>query len=143
MKKCYRIILSLIILSLFTACKHSADTPSFYQGQATLLQLEGIVLNVPTNSELELALFALDKQNKPIQLLAVESYQGNGNALTFNMAFQPHQTTNKSAIHAIIHAIELRGRVTQAGRLVGHLAPWYKQQLTDQDLKGIILELTP
>lgn len=139
MKKCYEIILPLIILSLFTACKHSAYTPAFYQGQATLLQLEGIVLNVPANSELELALFALDKQNKPIQLLAVESYQGNGNALTFNMAFQPHQTTNKSAIHAI----ELRGRVTQAGRLVGYLAPWYKQQLTDQDLKGIILELTP
>lgn len=136
MKKIYQITLALLLLSLLSACKHSADKPSFYQGQASLLQLEGVVLNVPAKSELELALFALDSENKPVQLLAAESYKGTGNALTFKMAFQPDK-------QIAIHAIELRGRVTQANRLVGYLAPWHKKQLTDQDLKGIILELIP
>lgn len=135
MKKSYKIALLLLLGSLLLSCTRD-DENAFYRGKTGHLQLEGVVLNVPNKSNLELALFALDSDNKPKQLLATEHYKSNGNALTFQVNFKLDKELS-------FHALELRGRVTQAGKLVGYLTPWHKQQLTQQDLKGIILELTP
>lgn len=135
MKKTYKITLLLLLASLLLSCTHNSEN-AFNSAKTGQLQLVGVVLNVPNNSHLELALFALDENNKPKQLLATEHYTVKGNALAFQI--NCYLTQELSA-----NAIELRGRVSQSGKLLGYLTPWHKQRLTEQDLKGIILELVP
>ncbi|MFD1259910.1 hypothetical protein [Entomomonas asaccharolytica] len=135
MKKFYTIALLLLLGCVLLACTRDNEN-TFYKGKTGQLQLQGVVLNVPNKSNLQLALFALDSDNKPKQLLATEQYKGNGNALAFQLNFYLDPALS-------FNALELRGRVTQAKKLIGYVTPWHKQQLTSQDLKGIILELAP
>lgn len=118
---------------LLTACLSSGTkqaNESYVPKQASL---EGIILNTPDKANVELALLALDEQNRPKELLAVERYKGNGNTLSFHLNFDINKARQ-------FKAVELRGRVSQTGKLLGYLSPWHKEQVNDNDLKGIILE---
>lgn len=125
-------VVFLLSISLF-ACSNKSESTSYVDSYGQV-QLDGIVLNVPENSNLELVLFALNNDNRPEKLIVSEHYKGIGNAFKFQIKFD-------MATAVPFSALELRGRVTQSGKLIGYLNPWYKKKLTQQDLKGIILEL--
>lgn len=133
MRRLLNLFVGIFLASSLFACSNNNES-SFYKDSDGLVQLEGIILNIPENSNLELALFALNNDNRPEKLIVSEHYKGIGNAFKFQIKFNLAKAEPFSAL-------ELRGRVMQSGKLVGYLIPWYKKRLTKQDLKGIILEL--
>lgn len=128
-----KLMIWLISSLLLTACLYSGTKQTRETYSPKPVSLEGIVLNVPNKANIELALLALDEQNRPTELLAVERYKSNGNPVSFQLGFDMSKARQ-------FKAVELRGRVSQAGKLLGYLSPWHKESLTDDDLKGTILE---
>jgi len=128
-----KLIAWLLGAILLTACLHREIARSDEVYSAKPVSLEGIVLNVPNNANLELALLALDEQNKPQELLAVERYKGNGKVQSVQLTFDINKAKQ-------LKAVELRGRVSQAGVLKGYLSPWHKEEINSKELTGIILE---
>lgn len=127
-----KIIVWILCGVLLTACLHT-ETKQTDRYIINEVRVEGIVLNVPDKASLELALLALDEQNRPRELLAVERFKGTGGILSFNLPFDINKAKQ-------FKSIELRGRVSYAGKLKGYLSTWHKQHLYQKDFKGIILE---
>lgn len=134
MRKLLNLLLCIFFAITLFACSNNNES-SFYKESDGTVQLEGVILNIPENSDLEVVLLALNNDNRPEKLIVSEHYKGIGNAFKFQIKLNLLKAEPFAAL-------ELRGRVTQSGKLVGYLIPWYKKQLTKQDLKGIILELS-
>lgn len=134
MKILLKAFVTLFVITSLLSCSSHDDQTAFYSDSNGQVRLEGIVLNIPAHSNLELALFALDNNNRPEKLIASEHFKNVTNTVIFQIKFDMAKAKPFSAL-------ELRGRVTQSGKLVGYLTPWRKTQLTQQDLKSIILEL--
>lgn len=79
-------------------------------------RLSGSLLTPPPGSEVELALLLVDPRDRPQQLLGSQNLSGNGQPLAFEFGFLPTSAPPGSRI-------ELRVRVSQAGRLILRLPP--------------------
>jgi uncharacterized lipoprotein YbaY len=83
---------------------------------AHLRELSGSLLGVPSDGEVELALLLVDARGLPQGLLGNIQLIGSGAALPFRLPFNP-----EAFIPGV--QVELRGRVSQAGRLILRLPP--------------------
>lgn len=127
-----KVIAWLLCGILLTACLHNKPHHTDLS-VVKEVRLEGIVINIPDKANLELALLALDEQNRPRELLAVERYKATGNTFSFSLSFDLNKAKQ-------FKSIELRGRVSQTGSLIGYLSTWHKEQPFQKELKDIILE---
>lgn len=98
--------------------------------------LRGQLLGVAQGADVELALLAIDLSGRPSALLGQAHLRGDGQALPFHLPLNvvpPSQTQR----------VELRGRVSQAGRLVQRLPARAITHLHDQDLGPLHLVPAP
>ncbi|MGG2398621.1 YbaY family lipoprotein [Pseudomonas sp. SH1-B] len=98
--------------------------------------LRGQLLGVAPGADVELALLAIDLSGRPTALLGQAHLRGDGQPLRFQLpldAVPPSQTQR----------VELRGRVSQAGRLVQRLPARTISNLQDQDLGTLSLVPAP
>ena len=98
--------------------------------------LRGQLLRVAQGADVELALLAIDHTGRPSALLGPAHQRGDGQALPFHLPLNvvpPSQTQR----------VELRGRVSQAGRLVQRLPARAITHLHDQDLGPLHLVPAP
>lgn len=79
-----------------------------------LPSLRGQLLGVAAGAEVDLALLAVDARGRPATLLGHLLLRGDGNPLPFALHFEPASFPGD-------RRVELRGRVTQSGRLVQRL----------------------
>lgn len=103
---------------------------------AHLRELRGRLLTPPADSEVELALLVVDERNRPRQLLGSLQLRGNGQALPFRLAFNPETFPAQGRV-------ELRARVSQAGRLILRLPPQHIPQAQNRTLGDLLLEGAP
>lgn len=132
MKIAVKIVLLLILVGLFSCKSNNKGTSIDDKTRVEMYQIEGIVLNIPSNKKVDLMLFSIDDQNKPQELLASKQYKGNGNAISFQLPFKLTSTNS-------FKRLEIRGRVIESGHATRFLTPWRK--ITKENLKGVILEL--
>ncbi|MGE8500306.1 MAG: YbaY family lipoprotein [Pseudomonas sp.] len=92
-----------------------------------LHELQGTLLGVPANADVELALLQVDAQGRPQRLLSSLKLRGSGEPLPFRLGFNP------TAFPAD-QKVELRGRASQSGRLILHLPSRLVQQADSQAL---------
>ncbi|MGQ7956180.1 YbaY family lipoprotein [Pseudomonas sp. SP16.1] len=76
--------------------------------------LRGELLGVAAGAEVELALLVVDARGRPGQLLSSLQLRGDGSPLRFALPFAPEA-------FPLDRRVELRGRVSQSGRLVQRL----------------------
>ena len=98
--------------------------------------LRGQLLGVAQGADVELALLAIDLSGRPRALLGQAHLRGDGQALPFHLPLNvvpPSQTQR----------VELRGRVSQAGRLVQRLPARAITHLRAQDLGPLHLVPAP
>ena len=98
--------------------------------------LRGQLLGVAQGADVELALLAIDLSGRPRALLGQAHLRGDGQALPFHLPLNvvpPSQTQR----------VELRGRVSQAGRLVQRLPARAITHLRDQALGPLHLVPAP
>ncbi|WP_263264742.1 YbaY family lipoprotein [Pseudomonas sp. RIT-PI-S] len=79
-------------------------------------ELSGTLSAVPQGAEVELALLTVDERGRPQQLLANTTLAGTGRPLPFRLRFNPDAFPQDARV-------ELRGRASQSGQLILHLAP--------------------
>ncbi|MDD0975643.1 YbaY family lipoprotein [Pseudomonas fontis] len=79
-------------------------------------ELSGTLLGVPSGAEVELALLVIDERGRPQRLLASSTLDGTGQALPFQLRFNPE-------VFPAGARVELRGRASQSGQLILHLRP--------------------
>ncbi|TBU95746.1 YbaY family lipoprotein [Stutzerimonas kirkiae] len=110
---------------LLTACagkppvpEAPAPVPELVEESASELlhQLSGSLLGVPKGADVELALLEVHPRNRPDKLLSSVQLKGRGDALPFILKFNPENFPSDQRV-------ELRGRVTQSGRLIMRLPP--------------------
>ncbi|HLD65426.1 MAG TPA: YbaY family lipoprotein [Pseudomonas sp.] len=114
----------LITLALLAACASAPPAPPAppqpvvaprIQAPAALpahlRELSGSLLGVPAGADVELALLLVDEKDRPGRLLSNATLTGSGAALAFRLSFNP-------ASFPLGGRVELRGRVSQAGRLI-------------------------
>jgi uncharacterized lipoprotein YbaY len=70
----------------------------------------------PAGADVELALLVIDDRGRPQQLLASSSLTGTGQALPYQLRFNPEAFPAGARV-------ELRGRASQSGQLIMHLPP--------------------
>ncbi len=77
-------------------------------------ELSGTLLEVPAGASVELALLVIDERGRPQQLLASSTLTGTGQALPYQLRFNPEAFPAGARV-------ELRGRASQSGQLIMHL----------------------
>lgn len=98
--------------------------------------LQGTLLGVPANADVELALLQVDAQGRPQRLLSSLKLRGSGAPLPFRLEFN----------HLVFPAgqtVELRGRASQSGRLIRHLPSRLIQRADSQALGELHLVPAP
>lgn len=137
--------LPVMLLPLLGACSSAPETPPpVPQVPATTVQtlvaphpgLHGQLLGVANGADVDLALLAVDLRGRPQQLLGQVRLRGDGEPLSFHLPFASDMPTAGQRI-------ELRGRVSQAGRLVQRLPARTIANLNDQDLGQLQLVPAP
>lgn len=122
-----RLLAPLTLAGLLAACAGepavSPQPPTTSAPAATpaplpahLRELSGSLLGVPSGSEVELALLLIDARGLPQGLLGNVQLSGSGATLPFRLPFNPQAFIPGTRV-------ELRGRVSQAGRLILRLPP--------------------
>ncbi|MES2817941.1 MAG: YbaY family lipoprotein [Pseudomonadota bacterium] len=101
-----------------------------------LRELRGLLLGVPADTTVELALLLVDGKDHPGRLLTSATLQGDGAPLAFRLNFNPEVFPQNGQV-------ELRGRVTQSGVLILRLPPIAIHTPTSQDLGERRLERAP
>ena len=96
------------------AHRQEAQAPSNAPLPSYMRELRGTLLGAPANSEVELALLLVDESDHPQDLIAVTRLNGTGQPLPFQLRFAPRGTMPGAQL-------ELRGRVSQSGRLIMRL----------------------
>ena len=94
---------------------------------ANLPTISGTLLDVPANSEVELALLTVNERGLPQKLLSNIQLQGTGAPLPFRLNFNPASPLQGNHL-------ELRGRVHQSGQLLLHVPNRRILQLHSQSI---------
>lgn len=137
--------LPALLLPLLGACSSAPETPPpTAAAPVTPLQtpvapqpgLHGQLLGVASGADVDLALLAVDLRGRPQQLLGQVRLRGDGEPLPFHLPFASEMPTAGQRL-------ELRGRVSQAGRLVQRLPARTIANLSDQDLGQLQLVPAP
>ncbi|MFI8745162.1 YbaY family lipoprotein [Pseudomonas sp. NPDC077186] len=121
----YLPLLALILAGLLGACASEPAAPPapppgppsaapVAEPRSLLPSLRGQLLGVAAGAEVDLALLAVDARGRPATLLGHLLLRGDGNPLPFALHFEPASFPGDQRV-------ELRGRVTQSGRLVQRL----------------------
>ena len=139
-----RYLPALILAPLLSACSSAPETqPSVPMApaapQSTLAPqpgLHGQLLGVASGADVELALLTVDLRGRPRQLLGQVRLRGDGEPLPFHLPIA-------KGIAADGQRLELRGRVSQSGRLVQRLPARSIAELSDQDLGALHLVPAP
>lgn len=98
--------------------------------------LRGELLGVAAGADVDLALLGVDMRGRPRALLGQVHLRGNGEALPFHLPLNNLQAPQDLRL-------ELRGRVSQSGRLVQRLPARTITELSDQDLGALQLVPAP
>lgn len=139
-----RYLPALILTPLLSACSSAPEAPPSAPvapavPQTTLAPqpgLHGQLLGVASGADVELALLAVDLRGRPRQLLGLVRLRGDGEPLPFHLPFADARPTTGQRL-------ELRGRVSQSGRLVQRLPARSIAELSDQDLGALHLVPAP
>lgn len=83
-----------------------------------------------------MALLVVDERDRPQQLLSSLKLSGNGQALPFSLSFNPQQFPSAARV-------ELRARISQAGRLILRLPPQRVSQAVNHDFGALPLVSAP
>jgi len=128
----YRALVVLCCAALLAAC--GSDQPKPDQGQAPApakvakkaqplgplpayqRELSGTLLEIPAGADVELALLVIDERDRPQRLLASSNLTGTGQALPYQLRFNPEAFPAGARV-------ELRGRASSSGQLIMHLTP--------------------
>lgn len=103
---------------------------------AHMRELRGNLLTPPANSLVEIALLVVDERDRPQQLLGSLKLTGDGQALPFRLPFNPDYFPTGARV-------ELRARISQAGRLILRLPPQRITQAASRDLGTLPLVSAP
>lgn len=98
--------------------------------------LRGELLGVAAGADVDLALLGVDMRGRPRALLGQVHLRGNGETLPFHLPLNTQQAPQDLRL-------ELRGRVSHAGRLVQRLPARSIAELSDQDLGALHLAPAP
>lgn len=143
----YRLLLPLAVAVLLSACASEPTTP-MPAPPATTTQtnaaseespgpgLRGELIGVAAGADVDLALLGVDMRGRPRALLGQMHLRGNGEALPFHLPLSDRQAPQDLRL-------ELRGRVSQSGRLVQRLPARTIAELKDQDLGSLQLVPAP
>lgn len=140
-------LITLALSGLLAACASdptntpAPPAPAPVQTEAAAAQpqgsgLRGRLLGVAANADVDLALLAVDLRGRPRTLLAQVHLRGDGQPLPFHLPLHGGQVPPDLRI-------ELRGRVSQSGRLVQRLPARSIAELGDQDLGTLHLVPAP
>ncbi|MGP0175049.1 YbaY family lipoprotein [Pseudomonas sp. NCHU5208] len=138
-----RYLPALILIPLLSACSSVPEappaatvTPAPQTTPAPQPGLRGQLLGVASGAEVELALLAVDLRGRPRQLLGQVRLRGDGEPLPFHLPITEDAPAGGQRL-------ELRGRVSQSGRLVQRLPARTIAELSDQDLGALHLVPAP
>lgn len=101
-----------------------------------LTSLRGELHGVAAGAEVDLALLVVDGRGRPGRLLGRLLLRGDGKPLRFALPFEPEAFPRDQRV-------ELRGRVSQAGRLVQRLLPRTISAPLSQELGALPLVSAP
>ncbi|NNJ19211.1 hypothetical protein CSV86_031010 [Pseudomonas putida CSV86] len=147
----FRALAVLGFATLLTAC--SSETPKPVPPQAPAKpvarhvhvptplpayqrELSGSFTNIPRGAEVEVALLVIDERGRPQRLLASDTYDGTGQALPFQLRFNPE-------VFPAGGRVELRARASQSGQLILHLKPVSVPHAETQAFGPLQLEKAP
>jgi uncharacterized lipoprotein YbaY len=148
----YRALVVLCLAGLMTAC--SSDKPKGEQPAAAPApkvakkapalgplpayqrEISGTLLEVPAGADVELALLVIDERDRPQRLLASSNLIGTGQALPFQLRFNPEAFPAGARV-------ELRGRASRSGQLIMHLPPQRIVQAASQATGPLRFEKAP
>lgn len=99
-------------------------------------ELSGTLLEIPAGAEVELALLVIDERGRPQQLLASRTFTGTGQALPYQLRFNPEAFPAGARV-------ELRGRASRSGQLIMHLPPVLIAQAQTQATGPLRFEKAP
>ncbi|TWI52434.1 putative lipoprotein YbaY [Pseudomonas duriflava] len=145
-----RPLLPLLCISLLVACADKpvappdpAPEPQPVSGAprpSNLNELSGTLRTpegaIAPGAKVEIAMLAIDGQDRPQRLLASETLTGNGKALAFRLPFNPEIFPRDARV-------ELHARVSQGGMLVCYLTPVTIRQPMTQVLGELVLDQKP
>ncbi|SEJ49297.1 Uncharacterized lipoprotein YbaY [Ectopseudomonas oleovorans] len=139
----YLTLLLLALSALLAACANEpvAPAPGPTQNEARPAPIQGPALRgelsgVAAGADVDLALLGVDMRGRPRALLGQVHLRGNGEALPFHLPLSDRQAPQDLRL-------ELRGRVSQSGRLVQCLPARTIVELRDQDLGALQLVPAP
>ncbi|MFN3769250.1 MAG: hypothetical protein ACK4TD_12840 [Ectopseudomonas guguanensis] len=143
----YLPFLPLALSGLLAACASeptattapATPTPTEIEASTPVIQgpgLRGELLGVAAGADVDLALLGVDMRGRPRALLGQVHLRGNGEALPFHLPLSNLQAPQDLRL-------ELRGRVSQSGRLVQRLPARTIVELSDQDLGALQLVPAP
>ena len=99
-------------------------------------ELSGTLMEIPAGADVELALLVIDERGRPQQLLASSTLTGTGQALPYQLRFNPEAFPAGARV-------ELRGRASQSGQLILHLPPVRIAQAETQATGPLRFEKAP
>ncbi|HKS13406.1 MAG TPA: YbaY family lipoprotein [Pseudomonas sp.] len=99
-------------------------------------ELSGTLLEVPVGAEVELALLVIDDRGRPQRLLASSNITGTGQALPYQLRFNPEAFPAGARV-------ELRGRASRSGQLILHLPALRISQAQTQATGPLRFEKAP
>ncbi|MFJ2985764.1 MULTISPECIES: YbaY family lipoprotein [unclassified Pseudomonas] len=99
-------------------------------------ELSGTLMAIPAGADVELALLVIDERGRPQQLLASSTLTGTGQALPYQLRFNPE-------VFPAGGRVELRGRASNSGQLIMHLPPVRITQAQTQATGPLQFEKAP
>ncbi|MFJ4347416.1 YbaY family lipoprotein [Pseudomonas sp. NPDC089401] len=99
-------------------------------------ELSGTLTEIPAGADVELALLVIDERDRPQQLLASSTLTGTGQALPYQLRFNPEAFPAGARV-------ELRGRASRSGQLIMHLPPVRILQAQTQATGPLRFEAVP
>ncbi|QXI39028.1 YbaY family lipoprotein [Pseudomonas xantholysinigenes] len=148
----YRALAVLCCVALLTACgsdrpkpeQTPAPTPAKVAKKAQPLgplpayqrELSGTLMDIPAGADVELALLVIDERGRPQRLLASSNLTGTGQALPYQLRFNPEAFPAGARV-------ELRGRASRSGQLILHLQPVRIAQAQTQATGPLRFEKAP
>ncbi|MFJ4155308.1 YbaY family lipoprotein [Pseudomonas sp. NPDC089752] len=99
-------------------------------------ELSGTLMKIPAGANVELALLIIDERGRPQQLLASSTLTGTGQALPYQLRFNPEAFPAGARV-------ELRGRASSSGQLILHLPPVRITQAQTQATGPLQFEKAP
>ncbi|QXH35310.1 YbaY family lipoprotein [Pseudomonas muyukensis] len=99
-------------------------------------ELSGTLMDIPAGADVELALLVIDERGRPQRLLASSNLTGTGQALPYQLRFNPEAFPAGARV-------ELRGRASRSGQLILHLQPVRIAQAQTQATGPLRFEQAP